>query len=167
VSFIFKGLGANEQRKGYKAQAAAAEEAGQRAMLAGEAEAKQLETRAKQGVAVGSYNADLIKKRAESIIATQRARAAAGGGDTTDVSVQAITDETIREAGLESMLTMAEAEDRARQDRYAAKVSRYTGISSKRSAEAQAKGYRAAGRATLLSGIGDMIDADWSKVFGG
>lgn len=167
MSFIFKGLGANEQRKGYKAQAAAALEQGQRAMLAGEAEAKQLETRAKQGVAVGTYNADLIKKRASSIIATQRARAAAGGGDTTDATVQAITDETIREASLQSMLTVADAEDRARQDRYAAKVARYGGLSANKSAQAEAKAYKRMGKATILSGIGDMLDLDWSKAFGG
>lgn len=166
MSFILKGLGANEQRKGYKAQAAAAEEAGQRALIAGEAEAKQLETRARQTVAVGSYNADLIKKRAESIIATQRARAAAGGGDTTDASVTAITDETVKQASMESLLTMAEAEDKARQDRYAAKVSRYAGASQNRSAQSEAKGYRAAGRATILSAVGDMVGADWSKAFG-
>lgn len=157
MGFVLEGLGLGMQYKASQQQAKAAKEAGDRALIAAEAEAKQLETRAKQEVAVGSYNSALVKKRAQEILATQRAVAAAGGGDTTDVTVQAISDDTIKQAAIEQLMVMGEAEDRARQDRYAASVARYTGASQYKSARMEAKAYRMAGTATLLGGTGKMM----------
>lgn len=147
------------------AGAKAANAAGANALFAGEAEAKQLETRAKQGVAVGSYNSDVIAARARDIISSQRARAAAGGGDTTDQTVRAITDETIKRASMEQLLTMAEAEDRARQDRYSAQVARTTGAARAESSRLEAKATRIGGAATVLSGAG-QLGMGWAANFG-
>ncbi len=166
MSFVFQGLGLGAQYKASQMQAKAAKEEGDRALISAEAEARQLETRAKQTVAVGTYNSDLISKRAAEILATQRAAAASGGGDTTDATVQAITDETIKQASMEQLLIGAEAEDRARQDRYAAKVARYTGGSQYKSARMGAKAARLAGTATVLKGIGDMTSSSsWAQKY--
>lgn len=152
------------QYRAGRESARASETTAERARVASEAEAKQLETRAAQGVAVGSYNSDRIAKRAQQIVASQRAAAAAGGGDTTDATVQAITDETIRDASMEQLLTMGEAEDRARQDRFAAKVARTTGVQQARSYMQEAKAQRLGATATVLSGVGDMA---WRSTYGG
>lgn len=165
MGFIVDALGMGVQYKSYEMQAKAAKTEGERALLAGEAEAKQLETRARQEVAVGSYNSDRIGKRAAQILASQRAAAAANGGDTTDATVQAITSETIREASMEQLMTMADAEDRARQDRYAAKVSRYTGASRNASARLEAKAARLAGTATVIKGLSESANS-WATAYG-
>lgn len=167
MAFVLQAFGLHQQYKASKQEARAQEENAARAKLASEAEAKQLETRARQGVAVGTYNSQLVARRAREIIAQQRARAAAGGGDTTDATVQAITDETVRNASMEQLLIGAEAEDAARQDKYAAKVARYTGASQARSYQAQAKAAKLGGQATLLSGTGDLLMNSWSKMYGG
>jgi hypothetical protein len=168
LSFVFDlfsgGVGqkaAREQAKSHQLEAA-------NARVAAEAEASQLETRARQGVAVGSYNSDRIAKRAKEIMSSQRAAAAAGGGDTTDATVQAITDEAIREASMEQKLVMAEAEDRARQDRYGAAVRRVTGKQQSDASMNRSKAAKLGGYATLLSTAGKAVEsASWAKTFGG
>jgi hypothetical protein len=168
LSFIFDLFGAGAKYKASKREAEAYNISAERAKVSAEAEARQLETRARQGVAVGTYNSERIAKRAKEILASQRAAAAAGGGDTTDVTVQAITDETIREASMEQILTMAEAEDHARQDRYAAAVTRVTGQQQARSYHAQASAAKLGGTATLLSDIGSIASGrGWFSKFGG
>lgn len=167
MSFVFDILGGFAGKKAADKQAKAMHITAGREEAAAEAEAKQLETRARQGLAVGSYNSERVQKRAREIMASQRAAAASGGGDTTDATVQAITDETIRGAAMESLLTMAEAEDRAKQDRYGAAVRRVTG---KQAADAQRTGASAAkigGYATLISGVGQAVGSDsWARTFG-
>jgi hypothetical protein len=162
---IFKGISGY---KAGKAEEKAAKETAERAKTAAEAEARQLETRARQGLAVGTYNSQRIAQRAKEIMSSQRAAAAAGGGDTTDATVQAITDETIRNASMEQLLTMAEAEDSARQDRYAAAVTRVTGQQQARAYQQQGKAASYGATASLLSGFGDAVSSDsWKTTFGG
>jgi hypothetical protein len=162
LSFIFEIFGAVQQHKASKKEEQAYKISAERAAAASEAEAKQLETRARHGLAVGTYNSERIAKRAKEIMASQRAAAAAGGGDTTDVTVQAITDETIREASMEQLLIGAEAEDQAKQDRFAAAVARTTGAQQARSYQTQASAAKLGGQATLLNNLGNM----WTKYAG-
>lgn len=142
--------------------AGAAKEDGRMQQLVAEGEANQLEAAAKRGEAVASYNSDRVARRAKDIIATQRARAAAGGGDTTDATVTAITDETIREASMEQLLTMASAREAANQDRYAARVARETGIAQNKQAQSRALGTQVAAAGTIVSGLGNA----WQDRYG-
>lgn len=162
MSFVFDLFGSGARHKASKKEAEAYQISSERAAAAAEAEAKQLDTKARHGLAVGSYNSDRIAKRAKDILATQRAMAAAGGGDTTDATVGAITDETIREAAMESLLTMAEADDIAKQDRYQAAVTRVTGKQQADSYGSQASAAKLAGKAQLMTDLGNM----WTKYVG-
>jgi len=146
-------------------QAKAALEGGVSALIAANAEAAQLETRAQQTVAVGTYNQNIIARRAKEIMATQRARAAAGGDDTTDATVQAITDETIKQASMAQLLAGAEAEDKARQDRFGAKVTRYQGSQAYRQGKLGSSAIKAAGWADTIAGISKLGDS-WDATFG-
>jgi hypothetical protein len=168
LSFVFDIFSGFAGQKAARQSAKASQIEAANARVAAEAEASQLETRARQGLAVGSYNSARIQKRAAEIMASQRAAAAAGGGDTTDVTVGAITDETIREAAMESLLTMAEAEDRARQDRYGAAVRRVTGKQQSDALMQQSKAQKTGGYATLISSVGQAMGSQsWKDTFGG
>jgi hypothetical protein len=166
MSFVFDIFSGFAGQKASRQQAKAHQIEAANARVAAEAEALQLETRARHGLAVGTYNSQRIAKRAKEIMASQRAAAAAGGGDTTDATVQAITDETIREASMEQKLVMAEAEDRAKQDRYGAAVRRVTGKQQSDASMTQSKAAKLGGYATLLSSAGNAYSS-WKSEFGG
>jgi len=170
VSFVADMIGVGVKHKASQMQAKAALEQGVSALMGANAEAAQLETRAEQGVAVGTYNQNIIANRAKEIMAAQRARAAAGGGDTTDQTVTAITDETIKKASMAQLLTGAEAEDRARQDRFAAKVTRYQGSQAYKQGKMSSKAIKMAGWADTIVGTSNAIknasDMGWDKAFG-
>lgn len=125
-------------------------------------EADQLEQRAKDTLAASSYKSDVIGKRAKEIVASQRAIAAAGGGDSTDQTAQAFTNDTIRKASMESLLEMANAESDARKDKLQAIQTRETGVRMGDVMRNRARGDTIEGTATLLSGA-----ADWADRFGG
>ncbi len=170
MSFVADILGIGMKHKASQMQAKAALEQGVSALIAANAEAAQLETRAGQTVATGTYNQNIIAKRAKEIIATQRARAAAGGGDTTDQTVTAITDETIRQASIAQLLAGAEAEDKARQDRFGAKVRRYQGGEAYKQGKLGSSAIKTAGWADTIVGTGNAVksasDMGWAKAFG-
>jgi len=152
VTFILQAVGIGTSYKASQMAAKAATAQGQAALVSGMGEAKQLETQAAREVAVGTYNADIINQRAKQILSSQRAAAAAGGGDTTDATVQAITDETIKTASIEKLMTMANAEDKARQGRYAASVARYKGATGLQQGRLNASAQKLATTAkTILS----------------
>lgn len=167
MGIVWDILGIGMQHKASQMQAKAALEQGVSAQTAANAEAAQLETRAGQTVATGTYNQNIIAKRAKEIIATQRARAAAGGGDTTDQTVTAITDETIKQASMAQLLMGAEAEDKARQDRFGAKVRRYQGSEAYKQGKLGSSAIKMAGTANTIIGTSQAVQtADWSKPFG-
>lgn len=153
------GLGAYGAIKGAEAtrKQAAAEQ------VAAGFEADQLELRAKDTIASGSFSADRISKRAAQIMASQRAAAAAGGGDTTDGTVQAITDETIRNASMDSLLTMANAESAARADRLQAKKTRETGMRMSDVYRGRSQGQLIGAAGTIL---GQASQIDWGSLYG-
>ena len=168
MSFILQAVGIGTSYKASQMAAKAATAQGQAALVSGMGEAKQLETQAKREVAVGTYNADIINQRAKQILSSQRAAAAAGGGDTTDATVQAITDETIKTASIEKMMQMANAEDKARQGRYAASVARYKGATGLDSARKTASATKLGGYAQALSSTADALSSgSWASTFGG
>lgn len=170
MSFVADMLGVGVQHKASQMQAKAALEQGVSALTAANAGAAQLETRAGQTVATGTYNQNIIAKRAKEIMATQRARAAAGGGDTTDATVMAITDETIKQASMAQLLMGAEAEDKARQDRFGAKVTRYAGGEAYKQGKLGSSAIKTAGWANTIVGTSQAVknasDIGWAKAFG-
>lgn len=168
MSFILQAVGIGTSYKAAQKAAKATNAQGQAVLTAAMGEAKQLETEAKREVAVGTYNADIINQRAKQILSSQRAAAAAGGGDTTDATVEAITGETVKNASLEQLLIMANAEDKARQGRYAASTARYKGAAGIDSARKTASAQKLGGFAQALSSTADMINSgSWKSTFGG
>lgn len=126
-------------------------------------EADQLEQRAKDTIVAGSFNADRIRQKADKIIASQNAMAAARGDDLNDSSVRAIREESLKEASIEQLLVMMDAENDAKKDREAAKVTRETGASTGRLMQNQANANLLSGTASLLSTASNI---DWSEKFG-
>lgn len=166
MSFLADMVGIGAQAKASQMQAKAALNQGVSSLIAANAEAAQLETRAGQTVATGTYNQNIIAKRAKEIMATQRARAAAGGGDTTDATVMAITDETIKQASMAQLLMGAEAEDKARQDRFGAKVTRYGGAGAYEQGKLGSSAIKAAGVGQTITSISDSA-MKWAQFAAG
>ena len=166
MTFILQAVGIGTSYKASQMAAKASTAQGQAALVSGMGEAKQLETHAAREVAVGTYNADIINQRAKQILSSQRAAAAANGGDTTDATVQAITDETIKTASIEKLMQMANAEDIARQGRYAASVARYKGATGLDSARKAASAQKMAGTAQMISSTANLLSTDaWKTPF--
>lgn len=159
MAFILEGLqyvspvawGINENYKAGKKAASAADQAAQ-------IEAAQIEARAKATLAEGSYNADRVGKKAREILAQRRAMAAAGNNSVGDQSEMAVQAETIREASIDQLLIMAQAEDDANKDRYQAAMTRKTG-------KTQAGIMRRKARADVVNSVTTL--AQQGSTFGG
>jgi membrane protein involved in colicin uptake len=125
------------------------------------AEADQLDAKAKQERAVGTYQQSRVQQRAAEIMAQQRNRMAANGGaaDGSDGTSAAIIAETSRKASVEQLLIQAQAEDAAKQDEYQAVITRKAGKNAQRAANFEAAG-------SILK-AGASIGGSWSKSFGG
>lgn len=136
----------------------AAKEAGKQARIAAEDEALQTEEMAKGEVAAASFNSDRLAKRVEEILSSNRAKAAKGGGSSTDASVMAVQGETVKEASLEQLMTMVEANERARMMRRDARQIRAGGKISEYQGKMQAWGAYAGATATV---IGAAEDKGW------
>lgn len=149
---------------GISASATAGRKAATAERVAADIEAQQLEARAKGTLAEGSYNADRIGKKAKEILAQRRALAAAGNNSTTDQSEMAVQADTIREASIDQLMIMAQAEDDAAKDRYGAAVRRQTGTR-------QSDIIRSRTRANTISGVASLVGQasqfDWTQNFGG
>ena len=130
---------------------------GRAAKQAANAEALQLEARAKGERAAGTYQQDRIRQRATEIMAAQRAAMAASGGSASgdDGTSAAIIADTSKRSSMEQLLIQAQAEDRARQDEYQAVLTRRAGKNAQRAANFAAAG------SFLQAG------ASWSQSFGG
>lgn len=164
MSFTLQALGIGAAHKAGMMAAKATNAQGQAVLTAAMGEAKQLETQAKREVAVGSYNADIINQRAKQILSSQRAAAAAGGGDTTDATVEAITGETVKNASLEQLLVMANAEDKAKQLKFGASTKRYAGAAGLQSAKMSASAQKTATTAQTIMGV-EKLGSDIAKAF--
>ncbi len=136
------------------AQAAKAE--GRAAQAAANAEAVQAERQAMQERGVASFNADKMQTRVRQILSEQRVIGAAGGGDTTDQTSAALRRETVRNGTMEELLTLANAEDRARQMEYSADTARRTGRAQRSLGNMRANATLINTGASLLSTAGSM-----------
>lgn len=116
-------------------------------------EADQIEEKAAGEIAAASFNNEEIKKRAERILSANRARAAAGGGDTTDASVMAVQQETVRNATMDQLLAMTQARESARHMRYDAEQVRTTGEVQYSTSRAESASRVATGAATIAGGL--------------
>jgi len=142
MAFVFDIVGSQKDAKAQKVQGRMEKEAAY-------AEAAQIDQNAKDTLAAATYNTQRIRQKADEIIASQRAIQAASGSNS-DGSARAIREKSIREATMDQLLVMAEAETTAGKDRYQAEVTRKTG----RSAESLSK--RRASN-TLLGGWGSAV----------
>lgn len=155
---VFAGAGLALSAYGTAKSASANRKAATAERVAAGFEADQLEARAKDTMAAGSFRADQITKRAKQIIASQRAAAAAGGGDSTDQTATAFTDDTIRKASIDSLLEMANAESDSRKDRLQAIQTRETGQRMGEVIKNRARGDLIGGVGTILTGAADWAD---------
>lgn len=124
-------------------------------------EATQLEMRAADTLAAGSYNAAKLRDRVQKILGNARAAQAAGNNDTTAGSNAEINASIRREASIDELLAMREAADDAAKDKFQAKVTRQTG-------QRQAANYRAQGKAALIGGASRLLSGavDWNEKYG-
>lgn len=142
MAFVFDIVGSQKDAKAQKVQGRMEKEAAY-------AEAAQMDQNARDTVAAATYNVGRIRAKANEILAAQRAEAAARGS-SGDGSARAIREKSIREATMDQLLVMAEAETTAGKDRYEASVKRKYG----RDAESLSK-KRASN--TLLGGWGQAV----------
>ncbi len=129
-------------------------------VLVAEEEAQQLDERAAQTLAAGSYNSDRIRTRAAEIIAEAKAKAAANGGDTTSGSALEIRKKSITESSIDQLLVMKDAADDAAKDKKQAKITRQTGQRMGDRLKSQAK-------ANLVGDIATLAgkSASWKETY--
>lgn len=156
MSFIFETAGA---LLGSQATAKAQKEQGRAEKDAAYLEAAQLEQVAKDTRAAATYNSERITAKKNEILAKQEAEMAARGS-INDGSARAIRAKTIREASLDQVMLMADAETEAGKDEFQAKVARKTGdtaerLSKKRASATLLGGWMQAG-ASVAGGTYDM-----------
>lgn len=130
--------------------AQATRKAGREEVEAANFEAGQLEQRARDTEAVGSFRADRIRAEVEKLMSKNRAAYAAGGGDTMDQSFEAVETANIKDATIDQLLVMADAKDSAQKDRIEATERR-------RSGKARGSIYSARATAGLLSDTGSLL----------
>lgn len=129
-------------KQGYEAQGAA------------NLEAAQLEARAGLERALGQREAERLRKASARIRARQRAVLAASGFSASDVGAEAITADTVKEASIQELLALAQAEDAARQDDFRAIVRRNEGKQARQAGQIGAV-------TTLIQGA-----SSWRDLFG-
>lgn len=118
------------------------------------AEALLLEARGRQALAIGSLQAQRLKKANNRVIARQRAVLAASGFSATDVGASYLTEQTVQEATIEQLLAAAQAEDEYKFDMWRARLRRAQGSDAARAARTNAG-------TALVSGL-----TSWRERFG-
>ena len=121
-----------------------------------EVEAKQLETRAIQDVAVAQRSAQEEQRRSRIIQSRALALAAASGGSASDPTVVNIISDLAGEGAYRSAVAMYEGEDQARTDRMAAAAARYEGAGLTQSAQSVQRSANYATAGTVFSSVGSM-----------
>jgi len=143
LSWIVKSFGSVVSGNAEKAAA-------KQEMVIAKDEAAQLQEQAKGEVAAASFNSDRIRKRSEEILSTIKANAASGGQSSTDPSVLAVQEKSIKEASIDQLLTMAAAEEDARMLRREARQTIARGKINSYSRKVRAWGSYANAAATVL-----------------
>lgn len=125
-------------------------------------QADQMDQQAKGEVAAASINADRLGQKVKAYLASQRAKSAAGGQSSNDATSIALRAETVKNASLDQLMVMAEAEERARQLRNDAYQTRLSGRNA-----AQAGGLKAFSSALDAAGtIASSTAMPWNKTYG-
>lgn len=119
---------------------------GREAEAIAQAEAGQFEARGRMSLAIGSRQAQRLKKATSKLRSRQRAVLASSGFQADDGTGRAIDDATVREGSMQELLAVAQAEDEYRQDMYRAALRRRAGKQARK-----ASAYEAAG--TLVNGF--------------
>lgn len=104
----------------------------------------------------------MVARRVEEIRARNRARAAKGGGDTTDQSVTAVDKDILENMSIDQLMIMAGAQERSRQLKREADQVRKTGDIRYRQERNSALAGAIGGAVKIGQGIGE-----WSQKYGG
>lgn len=136
---------------------------GEQSQDAADDEARQRRQQAKGEVAAASFNTERIRKKAEEYLKTQRSRAAVGGQSSTDATSVAIQAETVKNASIDQLLVMAEAEERARQMNIDAHQMEQSGQIDASSGQVRGFAHAMQGVSTIIGAFGDS----WSNSYGG
>lgn len=114
-------------------------------------EALQYEARATLTRAIGSRQAERIRRATERVAARARAVMAASGLSASDVTASEVDDAIVREGSVNELLAVAQAEDEAKNDDFRARLRRAGGEGER------AASTWAAGR-TLIEGFSSWRD---------
>lgn len=127
---------------------------GREAEAIADKEATQYEARATLTRAIGSRQAERIRKATERVRARARTVMAASGFSASDVTASEVDEAIVKEGSINELLAVAQAEDEAKNDDFRAKLRRAGGDGER------AASYWAAGR-TLIEGF-----SSWRERFG-
>jgi hypothetical protein len=137
---------------GAQQQASAAKAAAAQAIVSGEYNAKQLETKAQQERAAAQRAGLETARKGELTMSMLANRAAAGGGGATDETVLALGENITGRNRYDYELDIFRGEDQARGLEDQAKATRYEAATTAQGYRAQAKAYQLQGMSTLASG---------------
>ena len=147
--------------QGASQSASAARAAGERAKVAAQFEAQQLEQNAGQAIAAGQAAAieqirqnKLLQSRAIALIA-------AGGGGPTDETVVNLLANNAGEGAYRAQLAVYQGEEKARQLRLAAVTKSYEAELQDASAQDKAKGYQIAGAGQFAKDSASLYSKYW------
>ena len=130
--------------------------AGRRSRQAKEYEATELEGRAKEVTAAAQQKGFEERRRARLVASRIVALSAAGGGGASDPTVMKMLADVEGEGVYRQAVQVYQGEDEARTMRMRASGARYEGALAEETGRNQARAYKTAGVATLLTGGGSL-----------
>lgn len=139
------------QQKGASEAASAARVSGERARVAAQFEAAQIEQMAGQSIAVSQQDAREQRRQAELVQSRAIAVAAAGGGGVSDETIVRLLSRQAGEGAYRSAVALYKGEERARQLRMQASAKLYEGDLAAESANTRADSYKTAAAGSLLN----------------
>ncbi len=142
---------------GQQQSAAAARVAAQRAQVAAQFEADQLNQNAGQAIAVSQAAAKEQLRQSRLVQSRAIAVAAAGGGGVSDDTIMRLVSKQAGEGAYRAAVALYGGEEKARQLRMAASTRLLEGEYSAESSIAKAGAYETAGVGTLISGGGSLF----------
>lgn len=149
-------IGAFSSIAGSAQSARAARQAGERARVASQFEADQLDQQAGQSIAAGQYNA--IEQMRQTRLAQSRAiaLAAAGGGGVSDVTVTNLLARNAGEGAYRAAMALYQGNEKARLLRMSAAAKRYEGDLQFEAGEDKAKAYKLQGAGTFFNNAASL-----------
>lgn len=153
----FSALGMMANLAGANQAASAARVSGERARVAAQFEAAQLEQMAGQSVAVSQAEAREQQRQARLIQSRAIAVAAAGGGGVSDETIVRLISRQAGEGAYRSAVALYKGEERARSLRLQASAKLYEGDLAAESAEDRASAYRTSAIGSALTNAGTLF----------